>query len=152
MKKTMMILTAVGLLGSSAAFAQEAPQDGAVQQDGAARHGSWHHRGHRFGQRMIEKLGLTPAQQDQLAVLKSNLKAQIAPVRQVMKAKRTELRALWSAPNKDKSAILAKEAEIDQQRGVMRAAMVDFRIAFNNLLTPQQQAQLQQMKANHHRG
>ena len=152
MKKTMMILTAVSLLGSSAAFAQEGPQDGAVQQDGAGRHGGWHHRGHMFGPRMVEKLGLTQAQQDQLAALKTNLKAQIAPVRQVIQVKRAELKALWSAPNKDKNAILAKEAEIDQQRGTIRAAMVDFRIAFNNLLTPEQQAQLQQMKANHHRG
>lgn len=147
MKKTMMILTAVGLLGSTAAFAQDnAPPP--------PQHEGWHHRGHRFGfgQKMIEKLGLTQAQQDQLTALKSNLKAQMAPVRQVMKAKHAELKALWSAPNKDRDAILAKEAEIDQQRGVMRAAMVDFRIALNNLLTPQQQEELQQMKADHHHG
>lgn len=72
-------------------------------------------------------------------------------VRQVIQAKRAELKVLWSAPTKDKNAILAKEAEIDQQRATIRAAMVDFRIAVGNLLTPEQQAQLQQMKANHHR-
>jgi len=146
MKKTMMILTAVSLLGSTAAFAQQ--EDAAPQQQGFG-----HHRRHGFfGPRMIEKLGLTQAQQDQLAALKSNLKAEIGPVRQTIKAKRGELKALWSAPNKDRNAILAKQAEIDQQRGIIRTAMVDFRIAFNNLLTPQQQAQLQEMKANHHRG
>lgn len=147
MKKTMMILTAVSLLGSTAAFAQE--QDGAAPQE----QGFGHRHGHMmFGQQMAEKLGLTQAQQDQLTALKTNLKAQIAPVRQIIQQKRTELKALWSAPNKDRNAILAKEAEIDQQRGTIRAAMVDFRIAFNNLLTPDQQAQLQQMKANHHHG
>ena len=59
MKKTMMILTAVGLLGSTAAFAQET-QDGA--QDAAPQHHGWHHRGHMFGQRMIEVAGRTGAQ------------------------------------------------------------------------------------------
>ncbi|HEY2029654.1 MAG TPA: periplasmic heavy metal sensor [Myxococcales bacterium] len=146
MKKTMMILTAVSLLGSTAAFAQG--QDGTAPQEHSFRH----RHGHGFGPQMIEKLGLTQAQQDQLASLKANMKAQVAPVRQVIQQKRAELKALWSAPNKDRSAILAKEAEIDQERGAIRAAMVDFRIAFNNLLTPQQQTQLQQMKANHQHG
>ena len=145
MKKTMMILGALGMLGSTAAMAQ--------QNDGVPHAHHWrHHRRGMMGQKMVEKLGLTQAQQDQLASLKSNLKAEVQPVRQVIQQKRGELRALWSAPNKDRSAILAKQAEIDQQRGIIRTAMVDFRIAFNNLLTQQQQAQLAQMRANRHGG
>jgi Spy/CpxP family protein refolding chaperone len=146
MKKTMLILSALSLLGSTAAFAQD---NGAPPQQ---QH-QFRHRRHGFGgQRMMAKLGLTQAQQDQVNALKSNLKAEIGPVRQVLQQKRGELKTLWSAPNKDRNAILAKEAEIDQQRGIIRTAMVDFRIAFNNLLSPQQQAQIAQMKANHHRG
>ena len=97
-----------------------------------------------------KKLGLTSAQQTQLASLKSNMKAEVGPVHAILKARHAELKALWSAPTKDRNAILAKEAEIDQQKGIIRTAMVDFRIAFNALLTPQQQAQLAQMHANHH--
>jgi Spy/CpxP family protein refolding chaperone len=148
MKKTMIILSALSLLGSTAAFAQDngAPQDNA----GVQQH--FHHRRHGFGQRMMQKLGLTQAQQGQVTALKGNLKAEIGPVHQVIQQKRGELKTLWSASTKDRSAILAKQAEIDQQRGIIRTAMVDFRIAFNNLLTPQQQAQLAQMKANRHGG
>jgi Spy/CpxP family protein refolding chaperone len=142
----LFIAGAAALLGSTAAFAQQAPADGAAQQEHQFRH---HGRHHGFlGPRMVEKLGLTSAQQAQLASLKSNLKAEISPVKTTIQAKHAELKALWSAPTKDRSAILAKEAEIDQQKGIIRTAMVDFRIAFGDLLTPQQKAMLTQMRAD----
>ena len=142
----LFIAGAAALLGSTAAFAQQVPVDGSAVQQGHARH---HRHGGFMGPRMAEKLGLTSAQQTQLAGLKSNLKAEIAPVKAVIQAKHAELKALWSAPAKDRNAILAKEVEIDQQKGIIRTAMVDFRIAFSDLLTPQQKAQLAEMRANH---
>jgi Spy/CpxP family protein refolding chaperone len=145
----LFIAGAAALLGSTAALAQQAPDASAPQQ----QHHFRHHRHHGFiGPRMVEKLGLTSAQQTQLASLKSNMKAQIGPVHTLLQTKHTELKTLWSAPTKDRSAILAKEAEIDQQKGIIRTAMVDFRIAFNDLLTPQQKAMLVQMRADHQRG
>jgi Spy/CpxP family protein refolding chaperone len=146
----LFIAGAAALLGSTAALAQQAPDTSAPQQQG---HHFRHGHGHgMFGPRMIAKLGLTSAQQTQLAGLKSNLKAEIAPVHTLLQTKHTELKTLWSASTKDRSAILAKEAEIDQQKGIIRTAMVDFRIAFTDLLTPQQKAQLAQMRADNHRG
>ncbi|HEX4384837.1 MAG TPA: periplasmic heavy metal sensor, partial [Myxococcales bacterium] len=135
----LFIAGAAALLGSTAALAQQAPDNSAPQE----QHQFRHHRRHGFmGPKMVEKLGLSSAQQTQLASLKTNLKAEIQPVRTVMKAKHAELKALWSAPNKDRNAIIAKEVEIDQQKGIIRTAMVDFRIAFGDLLTPQQKAML----------
>jgi Spy/CpxP family protein refolding chaperone len=143
----LFIAGAAALLGSTAAFAQQATTDGSAPQQ---EHQFRHHRHHGFmGPKMVEKLGLTSAQQTQLASLKSNLKAEISPVRSIIQAKHSDLKTLWNAPTKDRNAILAKEVEIDQQKSIIRTAMVDFRIAFNNLLTPQQQAQLAQMRANH---
>jgi Spy/CpxP family protein refolding chaperone len=146
----LFIAGAAALLGSTAALAQQAPQ--AQTEDAAPQqHQFRHHRRHGFmGPKMVEQLGLSSAQQTQLASLKTNLKAEIQPVRAVIQSKHAELKALWSAPNKDRNAIIAKAVEIDQQKSVIRTALVDFRIAFNNLLTPAQQAQLAQMRANHH--
>ncbi|HEX4383588.1 MAG TPA: periplasmic heavy metal sensor [Myxococcales bacterium] len=145
----LFIAGAAALLGSTAALAQtvqQAPADGTTQQEHQFRH---HGRHHGFlGPRMVEKLGLTSAQQTQLASLKSNMKAEVGPVRSILQTRHAELKALWSAPTKDRNAILAKEAEIDQQKGIIRTAMVDFRIAFGDLLTPQQKAMLTQMRAD----
>ena len=143
----IFIAAAVALLGSSAVLAQETTVAPDGQQQGQQFR---HHRRHGFmGKHLVEKLGLSTAQQAQLASLKTNLKAEISPVRTTIQAKHAELKALWSAPTKDRSAILAKEVEIDQQKSIIRTAMVDFRIAFNNLLTPAQQSQLAQLRANH---
>ena len=146
----LFIAGAAALLGSTAAFAQQAPADGAPQQEHQFKHHG--HHGGFIGPRMIEKLGLTSAQQTQLASLKSNVKAQVEPVRSILQARHAELKTLWSAANPDRSAILSKQAEIDQQKGIIRTAMVDFRIAFKSLLTPQQQAMMAQMRADHRRG
>lgn len=83
-------------------------------------------------------LGLSADQQKQVTALESKFDADVAPLRAQMMAKRAEIQALWSAPTPDRRAILARQAEIEPLREKIRTARVDFQLAVQKVLTPEQ--------------
>jgi periplasmic protein CpxP/Spy len=107
------------------------------------------HMGFGFGPRAAEALGLSADQQKQLADLRTKVDDELAPVRAQLEAKHKELWDLWTAPNPDRNAILAKQAEIEPLRQRVQAAMVDFRLAALKVLTPEQRTKAQSLVAQH---
>jgi Spy/CpxP family protein refolding chaperone len=88
----------------------------------------------------FRELDLTVEQQQKIEKLRTNLLAKIGPTVAQLAAKRSELHTLWLAPEPDKKAILAKEAEMDALRVKIREAHADFRLEALKVLTPEQRA------------
>ena len=99
-----------------------------------------------FGPRMMQALDLTDAQRDQIHQILESNREQNADLREQMKAFHEQMRALWSADQPDKDAILAKWSEGQSLRAQMFERMVDVRLAVRAVLTPEQLTQLQQMR------
>lgn len=115
--------------------------------------GRGHRRGPGFGLKLLEKVDATAEQRAQIEALKDEMRQELAPVREAMQAKREEMRALWSAETPDRDAILAKHAEMDEVRSALRARRVEFRLAVQQILTPEQRARLAELRPERgHRG
>jgi Spy/CpxP family protein refolding chaperone len=97
-----------------------------------------------------QALGLSADQQKQVSALQSRFDADVAPVHAQMAAKRSELQALWSAPAPDRRAILAKQAEMEPLREKIRTAQVDFQLAVQKVLTPEQREAWTNMRGPGH--
>ena len=124
------------LLASSSVFAFGPGHDGPGPEGGCMHGGMGRGPGWR-----AQSLNLSAEQQKQVAALESKRDADMAPVRAQMDQKRSELQARWSAPSPDRGAIVAKQAEMEPLREKMRSAQIDFRLAFQKLLTPAQREQ-----------
>jgi Spy/CpxP family protein refolding chaperone len=77
-------------------------------------------------------------QRDRIAQLRLETSAKLAPLRERLRGERRELQALWSAAAPSRDAILKKLASIDAIRAAIRPVLVDSRIAYLALLTPEQ--------------
>ncbi len=93
-------------------------------------------KGH--GRRMARALDLSEEQQEAVQALRKDMREELGDVRAVLREKREELAELWRAETPDRTAILAKMAELDGLRQSVRTRRVDFRLAVHALLTPEQ--------------
>jgi len=91
----------------------------------------------------------TPAIPNLTAEQSSNFQAlqkahldEIAPLREELFKKSTELRSLWLSQNPDQAAITAKQKEILNLQTKLQEKGTNFRLEISKLLTPEQQAQL----------
>jgi Spy/CpxP family protein refolding chaperone len=98
-----------------------------------------------FGWR-AQALGLSADQQKQVTALRSKHEADVAPLRAQIEEKRAELQALWSALSPDRRAIHAKQAEMEPLREKIQAAHVDFQLAVQKVLTPEQRERWTSMR------
>lgn len=96
-----------------------------------------------------EIAGSTAAQREQLMLLRRQAERELAPQREQLRARRLELRTLWSAESPSKSAIVKKWAQIDALRAAMRPTLVKHRLAQMALLTPEQRQALWCPATNH---
>jgi Spy/CpxP family protein refolding chaperone len=71
---------------------------------------------------------LTPEQSAKIFELKQKFMNDTAPLRQQMLQKRTELNALWQAPNPDQAKIAAKQKELNALRDQMQQKQLDFQM------------------------
>jgi len=71
---------------------------------------------------------LTPEQSAKIFELKQKFMNDTAPLRQQMLQKRTELNALWQAPNPDQTKIAAKQKELNALRDQMQQRQLDFQM------------------------
>lgn len=147
MVKYVVIAGAV-LLTSTAALAF-GPGHGGYGPGGCPGPGSGMGRGARMGSGFgwrAQALGLSADQQKQVTELQSKHEADVAPLRAQIEGKRAELQALWSTPSPDRRAILAKQAEMEPLRERIQAAHVDFHLAVQKLLTPEQRERWTSMR------
>jgi Spy/CpxP family protein refolding chaperone len=87
---------------------------------------------------------LTQDQRTQLRELRQKFFDETAPLRDSMRTKSQELRALWSDPKADPQAIMAKEKELGALQDQMRDMAVQQKIEARKILTPEQLSQLSQ--------
>ena len=98
---------------------------------------------------MARALDLTEEQQGAVKALRLEMREEMTDVRAALKDKRAELGALWKAEAPDRSAILAKMAELGDLRQAMRTRKVDFRLAVHALLSPEQRVRAAELFAHH---
>ena len=158
MNKTLLIalLSSTLALGASAVQAEETTSTGTEKSyskhsDGKGKHGK--HHGKRGGKghmmkRMAKKLNLTAEQQASLKTLREESKAASQPLREQMKALRTEMKALdtTSADYDSQVAVLAdKKANLTRQSFIQKSAA---RQKFAAVLTAEQREMMKEMKSN----
>ncbi len=85
---------------------------------------------------------LTADQSAQIQALRDAFAKEIEPIQQNLFAKQTELRSLWSSPNPDEGAILAKQNEINALRSQLQEKATNLRFEIRKVLTPEQLAQM----------
>jgi Spy/CpxP family protein refolding chaperone len=134
MKKT---ITAVAVLTLSASLAVAAPYEGK------------HRRGNRgqFGAHLEQKLKFTDAQKQQSRELRERFRAANEPLRAQLQQTMTDLRAAKSA--NDTARVETLKGTMKSLREQMRARRTEQREQFLSLLTAEQRAQLDAMKAGH---
>lgn len=132
MKKT---IATVAVLALSASLAVAAPHEG------KQRHGK---RG-EFGPRLEQKLNFSDAQKQQVRELRERFRAGNEPLRAQFKQTRTELEGAKKA--NDTARVEALEGTMRSLREQMRTRRTEQHEQFLALLTADQRAQLDAMKA-----
>jgi len=98
-------------------------------------------KGH-LDQAVITGLELTSEQTGKIQTLHESAKKEIIPVKAQLATKRAEMKLLWTQPTLDAEKIKATQKEIQALRTQIRDTKTDVRIAFRNLLTPEQTSKL----------
>ncbi len=93
--------------------------------------------------RMAANLNLTADQTAQIKSLQEAQLKEIQPVQNKLYSKRSELRLLWLEQSPDQGKIKAADREIRPLRDQIQDKVTSHRLAAFNILTPEQQAKLQ---------
>ena len=125
MKRTMLI-GALILVLATATFAAAGPYGG--KRGGAFGPGP-------YGAVNLE---LTAEQAEKLAELRRSNFAEMQEIRNQLFQKRAELRLAWMQLEPDPARIRSIQKEINELRAQRQDKMVDHRMAFRNILTPEQ--------------
>ena len=91
---------------------------------------------------VIVGLELSSEQTAKIQTLHETAKKEIIPVKAQLATKRAEMKLLWTQTTLDADKIKATQKEIQALRTQIRNTQTDMRIAFRNLLTPEQTSKL----------
>ena len=122
MKKRMFIAIGVMLFGS-ANLVLAGPSD---------------RRGRNHNRYMLDSLNLTVEQIEKVRVLRESYLKAKDPLRNQMFSKRTELKLLWMQLKPDPAKIKSKQKEVHDLRWQLQLKRTDYRLAFREILTPEQ--------------
>lgn len=89
----------------------------------------------------LSTLNLSIEQSEKVRALRESFVKETTPVRTQLFTKKAELRVLWLQTNLDEAKIRAAQKEIHNLIGQMQEKSTNFRLAFRNLLTPEQTTQ-----------
>lgn len=131
MKKVLFLLSIVALLMLAAAPAAL-----------ACEKGKWAGSGMVLCTCFDKKLGLSDDQQKKLDALRQKIEKKAAPHMKKLKAKFTEIKALWTAAKPSRKAILAKQAQIRKIKQKLGVINVDAHLALLKILTAEQKQTL----------
>ena len=105
------------------------------------RHKFFDGRGH-LDPAVTEALELTNEQTGKIQALHEAAKKEIIPIKAQFATKRAEMRLLWTQATLDVAKIKATQKELQALGTRIRDIQTDMRIAFRNLLTPEQTSKL----------
>ena len=140
MKRNKLIgAVAVLALGATMAIASPEAMEG---------QGGWHghHHGRQeFGRKFAEKLNLSDAQKQQIKDAKQSFRAENEAFFKTLRQTHQDFRAATKAGDTAKADAL--KATMQAQRAEMKARMATLEAKVGTILTPEQNTQWQQMKA-----
>ena len=90
----------------------------------------------------LASLNLTTEQSDKIRALRESLLKEITPIRAQLFTKRAELRLLWMQTTLDPGKIRAAQKEVRDLMEQIQDKRTNFRLAFRNILTPEQVSKL----------
>jgi len=91
---------------------------------------------------VLKALNLTSEQTTKIEALHEAAKKEITPLKAQFATKRAEMKLLWAQPTLDADKIKATQKELQALKTQVRDIQTDMRIAFRNLLTPEQTSTL----------
>lgn len=94
------------------------------------------------GVSQLSALNLSTEQAEKISGLRESFVKESTPIRTQLFTKKTEMSLLWIQTRLDADKIRATQKEIQGLMGQMQEKTTDFRLAFRNLLTPEQTSQL----------
>jgi periplasmic protein CpxP/Spy len=148
----MLTTGAIALSTSTALFAQSNPNPsprnntpGMQRTDrGAMRQG--------MEDRMARELNLTPEQVSRSQAIRQQYQAQITPLEQQLRQAREEMKTLLASATATDSQIRGKHQQIQQLHQQIETLRFDGRLAFRQILTPEQRQTLAQRMASRPEG
>jgi Spy/CpxP family protein refolding chaperone len=141
MKKTVVLLALVALLGSaSLAIARGGMGCGMGPGMGPGMGGDMGCGMGPMVLRGLDQLNLSAEQWGKVQALKGAHMKAVTPIQNQLFAKRNEIRLLWAEPNPDGAQILAKQKELGGLQGQMREKATQFALDVRKVLTPEQLA------------
>jgi len=87
---------------------------------------------------MLDSLNLTVEQTEKVRVLRESYLKAKDPLRNQMFSKRAELKLLWMQLKPNPAEIKSKQKEIHDLRWQLQLKRTDYRLAFREILTPEQ--------------
>lgn len=87
---------------------------------------------------MLDSLNLTPEQMEKVRVLRESYLKEKEPFRNQLFTKRMELKLLWMQTKAEPAKIRSKQKEIHDLRWKLKEKRTNHRLAFRNILTPEQ--------------
>ena len=94
------------------------------------------------GVSQLSALNLSAEQSEKIRGLRESFVKETTPIRTQLFTKKAEMRLLWIQTSLDADKIRATQKEIQGLMGQMQEKTTDFRLAFRNVLTPEQTTQL----------
>ena len=95
-------------------------------------------KGRDRDQYMSDSLNLTAEQTEKIRVLRESYLKAKDPLRNQMFSKRAELKLLWMQLKPDPAKIKSRQKEIHDLRWQLQLKRTDYRLAFREILTPEQ--------------
>ena len=136
MKTNKWLVAAVGALTLTAGMAFAAPHEGGRE----GRHGKG-----MFSEKLAQKLNLTDAQKTQVKDLNKSFREQNKAFFESFRSTMKDYRAAKQA--NDTAKVTALQAQFDSQKAQMKQLRSGLDAQISNVLTPDQRAQWQQLKA-----
>jgi Spy/CpxP family protein refolding chaperone len=130
--KKFSVMVALVLLVASATWVMAGPRGRA----------NWGDETWCPGASQLSDLNLSVEQAEKIRGLRESFVKETTPIRTQLFTKKTELRLLWIQTSLDEAKIRATQKEVQGLMEQMQEKATDFRLAFRNLLTPEQTSRL----------
>ena len=143
MKKIIVAVGMVVLLAAAGLVMAQGYEKGPGMGMGYGPHSG----GRLGGHGLWRALNLTPEQTQKMQALRESFFKETLPLRNDLMSKKLELRSLWLQPNLDEEKILAKQKELSDLRAQIQEKAIKNRLEMRQILTPEQQAQLANLRS-----
>lgn len=147
----LVLTTGAIALSTSTVFAQSTPNPQNNNPTGMQRPDRSAMRQDRED-RMAQELNLTPDQVSRSQALRQQYQAQISPLEQQLRQAREELKTLLASTTATDDQIRGKHQQIQQLHQQVETLRFDGRLAFRQILTPEQRQTLAQRMADRPEG